>query len=174
MSEQNRALEANEIDNIFGQTSGNSAKSEKLLQNAGVIAWTRVDHMPYFRAEWRLVPETTDLEFNFFHKEGPDPHKDHDKGLTVEDDRGNLVAKVEHGKPIMLPPSFEELLYALADILFKKKGYPYTIEVQPEVFAYRLTVEGASRNFMARDTYTTGLMDAVHANIPGRVPELVS
>jgi len=150
-------LTTKETEGIFNVTS------DVVLQNQGVAHWTS-EVYKHFRVEWRETAE--DLEYNFYHHDGPNPIEGFEEGRTRIDERGNEVVAVDHGQPVSLPDFFEDLLAKVADYVFEDKGVKYTIEFFPETFSFRLHAIGGARSLMTRNHFTKSLFIILDANFP--------
>jgi hypothetical protein len=138
-----------------------STQLSTALKNEGVILWNRYDDNEVYRCEWRDKDE--DLVYAFYHKDGPDPQRDFDKGLTTQDSRGNEIVKVHHGESVKLSPAFTEKLRQVAEYVFKDRALE--IVTNNELLNVTLTVKGGALNVMVRDRYTVDFFTILDANI---------
>lgn len=119
----------------------------------GAKTWNRYDESPYFRAEWR--EDGDNLVYNFYHPDGPDMQK------GFEDP----TAEIDQGEDAALSDEVVALIEAVVKTLIAN-NVRYNMEYIPEALCWQLTLLGRASNLMARDLYTQGLFDTLHANIP--------
>jgi hypothetical protein len=126
---------------------------KKAFAFGGVKSWHRHDESPYFRAEWR--EEGDDLVYNFYHADGPDMQK----GFDDPD------SEIDQGEDASLSEEVAQLIEAVVKAVIGD-NVRYEMEYIPEALCWQLKLLGRATNIMARDLYTKGLFDTIHANIP--------
>jgi len=144
-------MEKEKVEEITGEL--NELFTNRGFAFKGAKTWNRYDDSPHFRAEWRVDDE--DLIYNFYHPDGPDMQK----GFEDPD------AEVEHGSGAALSEDVAQLIEAIFKAVIAD-NVRYQMEYIPEALCYQLRLLGKASNLMARDLYTKGIFDTLHANLP--------